>query len=92
VWVSGQSQTVQHWNGSAWTTFAATTTSRPWLRSAWAAGHDDVWFVESSNALLHWDGTAFTRTPMLGAATVFGFAGSGLWATGEDGWVQRRGL
>jgi hypothetical protein len=92
VWISGQSPTVMHWDGSAWTMLTATTSTRPWLRAAWAAGHDDSWFVESNNALLHWDGTAFARTAMPGVGTVLGFAGSGLWATGDGGFIQRRAL
>lgn len=71
---------------------AATTAARPWIRSAYAASPDDIWFVLAREELLHWNGSTSEHEPMTGAAELVGFAGAGIWVTGEDGMIRRRAL
>ncbi|MBA3393458.1 MAG: hypothetical protein H0T89_12485 [Deltaproteobacteria bacterium] len=93
VWVTGESAIARHWNGATWTMHTLpTATDRPWIRDAWAASPTDVYFVDSSHGLIHWDGASFTTQPLDGGSSVFGFAGQGLWVSGEDGVIRRRGL
>jgi hypothetical protein len=59
VFVAGDSGTVVHWNGSAWTIMS--TGTREGLRRVWGTSGSDVYVSGDAGTLLHYDGTAWSR-------------------------------
>lgn len=63
VWVSG-ANTLYHWNGTTWASFAMPTGINPYVlhgvasNDIWMAGWDSMGGV---GALFHWNGSAWTR-------------------------------
>src|SRR5215831_18736214 len=55
VWAVGDSGTILHWDGSAWSSVSSGTTNA--LRAVWGSGASDVWAVGDFGTILHWDGS-----------------------------------
>jgi len=90
-----------HWDGAAWTVFAAQGSSR--LQSVSASGPDDVWFVgfrtitdgggpQFVSYAGHWDGAAWTPVALPQAGTGANFLNAVSVVSPTDAWaVGRRG-
>jgi len=91
--------TVLHWDGSSWIdrTPPAAPSGAPFSAAVlWVAGHDDVWLAGPvlplpdggaipTQALEHWNGTAWTPVPPLPGfrpLSMWGSSGSDIWAGG----------
>lgn len=59
VFVAGDSGTVLHWDGRAWTTMS--TGTRVGLRRVWGTSGSDVYVSGEAGTLLHYDGSAWSR-------------------------------
>jgi hypothetical protein len=59
VFVAGDSGTVLHWNGAAWSRMATGTTAG--LRRVWGSSGSDVYVSGEDGTLLHYDGSAWSR-------------------------------
>lgn len=90
-WAAGDQGHFLHWDGSTWASVASPTTSSIYgldmitPSDGWAAGEDTLWPPGTIYpAVLHWDGTAWTKTTL---STEFG----ALWAldmlSSTDGWA-----
>ena len=94
VWAVGAGATVVHFDGAAWSPFAAPAAAGADLAAVWGSGPHDVWAVGNSAGAaltLHWDGAAWSTVACCGSTTAAGIdlravAGSGprdLWAAGS---------
>jgi hypothetical protein len=59
VFVAGDSGTVLHWNGAAWSKMS--TGTREGLRRVWGTSGSNVYVSGEHGTLLHYDGTAWSR-------------------------------
>jgi hypothetical protein len=59
VFVAGDSGTVLHWNGAAWSRMATGTTAG--LRRVWGSSGSNVYVSGENGTLLHYDGSAWSR-------------------------------
>ncbi|MBI5487177.1 MAG: hypothetical protein HY905_07575 [Deltaproteobacteria bacterium] len=110
VWAVGTSTTAYHWDGGAWTLSTTDAEEHSLLTAVWGAAPGDVWAVGrhwnssgiDEGRLLHWDGTAWSRSrgEWWGLSDVVGYASNDVWAVGDsariwhwDGsvWLQHEG-
>ncbi len=95
VWAGGDSGTLLHWNGSAWSSVTNPLSGMTRaLRGIWASGGSDVWAVGDLGNTLHWNGSAWSSVtnPLSGATNLRSAWGSGasdVWATGASGAILR---
>jgi len=101
VWAVG-GRTIRHWDGSSWSSVETTIGTRiPSLLGVWGSGPSDVWAVgsaatpwdpfnpsstDTSGAILHWDGTAWSTSWTGGNYAfyeVFGTGPSDVWAVSQ---------
>jgi hypothetical protein len=71
VWAVGESGDIVHWDGHAWS--APIGPAHVNLFSVWASGPSDVWAFGNDRtglAALRWDGQAWAKTGLLGAAAL----------------------
>ncbi|HEX4493800.1 MAG TPA: hypothetical protein VH914_21545 [Acidimicrobiia bacterium] len=70
VWVSGDAE-LAHYDGSAFTVVALPAgvgADQPLLAAGYVSSSDVSWYTPSNGgAVLHWDGSVFTLTPVSGA-------------------------
>jgi hypothetical protein len=84
----GDSGTIAHWNGSAWTSVPSGTTNH--LVGVWGSGASDVWAVGNSGTIAHWNGSAWTSVPSGTTNRLAGVWGSGtsdVWTVGDSGTI-----
>jgi hypothetical protein len=83
VWAVGAG--IFHWNGGAW----AQSSARAGI-DVWAAAPDDVWVASGGADVLHYDGTAWTGTPLTDFG-LFSIWGDGMhaYAAGEGEQIFR---
>lgn len=87
VWVAGQTG-LHHWSrvDGGWSSFDA---GSGYVNGLWGATPDDLWAVMSPGAILHWDGSGWTREAE-GLPSLFAISGTSpndLWAVGRDGGI-----
>jgi hypothetical protein len=102
VWMVGEKGRITHWDGMAFTEPARVTTAT--VYGVWAASPTDAWAVGGTpeggtgapnDVLLHWDGTAWSASPLpqiLGRTLfkVWGTSSDNLYAVGEAGTVWHK--
>lgn len=102
VWMVGESGRITHYDGSAFKEYPRVTTAT--LFGVWAASPTDAWAVGGTpeggtaapnDLLFHWDGAAWTPSPLPKALgrTLFKVWGTGsdnLYIVGEAGTVWHR--
>lgn len=85
VWAVGDSGTIVHWNGTAWSLVASGTPYN--LYGVWGAGANDVWAVGASGTILRWNGTAWSsvQSPTTNRLTaIWRRDDNDVWAVGGD--------
>ena len=91
VWAVGRvgtaSGVVLHGDGSTWTVSQVSDagTFVPSLFGVWGSGSKDVWAVGSGGAIVHWDGSAWSRVIGVNAPdlrAIWGSASNDVWAVG----------
>jgi hypothetical protein len=102
VWMTGENGRISHWDGATFKHYASGTTAT--IFGVYAASATDVWAVggtpeatsgQPNDVLLHFDGAAWTPSPLpktLGR-TYFKVWGSGpedVWVVGEAGTIWHR--
>jgi cysteine-rich repeat protein len=80
VFAVGDSGTIVHWDGTAWTTMASGTAAAS-LRVAWGTGPNDVYVGGQPNTVLHYDGVSWSSTA---APPAIGYTVTGLWGFGPN--------
>jgi hypothetical protein len=105
VWFVGEQGRMVHWDGAHATDLPRLTTAT--LYGVWPAAKNDAWAVggtveggtaKPNDVVLHWDGTAWSPSPLPGAPlgrTLFKIWGSGpddIYAVGEFGTIWHRAL
>jgi len=65
---------IAHWNGDVW---SATTVDTPSLNAVWGSGPNDVFVVGYAGNVLHWDGTQWSKMPLLDNLNA-------IWGSGPD--------
>jgi hypothetical protein len=106
VWMVGEGGRITHWDGAAFKDYASGTTVT--LFGVWASSPTDAWAVGGTptgstadggagenDVVLHWDGTAWTHSPlpMTFGRTYFKVWGSGaddVYIVGEAGTIWHR--
>ncbi len=102
VWIVGEAGRTAHWDGAAFHEYVSGTTAT--LYGVWAAAPNDVWAVggtpgggtaQPNDVVLHFDGAAWTASPLpqtLGRAhfKVWGTAADNLYVVGEFGTIWHR--
>lgn len=99
VWMVGEKGRITHYDGTAFKEHASGTTAT--LFGAWAASKTDAWAVGGTpegapnDVLLHWDGTAWTPSPLpeaLGRTLfkVWGTSADNVYVVGEAGTIWHR--
>jgi hypothetical protein len=86
--LQGPSGAIVHWNGSAWSSFAAGGAGPLW--GVWGSAPDDVWAVGDSGTVDHWNGTTWSAASMGTQANLNAVWGSGpndVWAVGANGTI-----
>src|SRR5262249_30790654 len=93
VWTVGTYATLQHWDGTWWSTVASADT--PSLNDVWGSAPNDVWAVgmsgvEEEGAILHWNGSTWSLVFTGGGGfggynAVWGAAANDVWAVGNVG-------
>jgi hypothetical protein len=84
IWAVGDSGTIVHFDGSAWTLVDSGVTDN--LTSVRGTGPSDVWAVGDAGSVLHWDGSAWTVVSQVGLPLLglWAFAPDDVWAVGVD--------
>ena len=102
VWMTGENGRISHWDGAAFKHYASGTTAT--IFGVWAASPTDAWAVggtpeattgQPNDVLLHFDGTAWSPSPLPKALgrTYFKVWGSGaddVYVVGEAGTIWHR--
>lgn len=88
AWAVGKSGTILRWDGVRWQAQMSKTIEP--LRSVRGSGHADVWAVGggATPVALHWDGTAWTRSPAILPGSMSSLmqvqvGPAGVWACGH---------
>jgi hypothetical protein len=88
VWMVGENGRITHWDGSSFVEHSSGTTAT--LYGVWASGANDAWAVGGTanggknapnDIVLHWDGAAWTPSPM---PQLFGRAYFKVWGSSAD--------
>ncbi|HKP74467.1 MAG TPA: Ig-like domain-containing protein [Longimicrobiaceae bacterium] len=85
VFVAGDSGTVLHWNGAAWSRMSTGTTVG--LRRVWGTSGNNVYVTGEAGTLLHYDGTAWSRVALPTGETlerVWGSSASDVYVGGAN--------
>ena len=77
VWAVGDSGTIVHWNGTAWSIVASGTTKN--LHGVWGSVANDVWAVGAGGTILRWNGSAWSQ---VASPTTNGL--TDIWGFGAD--------
>jgi hypothetical protein len=103
VWMVGERGRITHWDGGRFHDFPSGTSAT--LYGVWAASAVDAWAVggtpdkgtlEPNDVLLHWDGSAWSPSPLPGAPMgralfkVWGTNAQDLYIVGEGGTIWHR--
>lgn len=102
VWMTGENGRISHFDGTAFKHYASGTTAT--IFGVWAASANDVWAVggtpeassgQPNDVLLHFDGTAWTPSPLpktLGRTyfKVWGTGADDVFVVGEAGTIWHR--
>lgn len=86
VWVGGNR--LMHFDGSTWTEIPTPVTG--WVADFWGVAPDNLWAVVSSSpdAVIHWDGTSWTKQYEVAGEhdalhAVWGSSSSDVWVAGD---------
>jgi hypothetical protein len=86
VFVAGDSGTVLHWNGEAWSRMA--TGTRAGLRRVWGSSGSDVYVSGEGGTLLHYDGSSWSRVAVPATQTlerIWGSSANDVYVGGAEG-------
>ncbi|HEY8089184.1 MAG TPA: hypothetical protein VIF09_15100 [Polyangiaceae bacterium] len=100
VWASGPDDawitawgdfpnSLQRWNGSAFSVVTGRPDGEGFLDDVWGTSANDVWIVANDGTIVHWDGSALTMlleglgTVGGGTGAVHGTGPSDVWMTGD---------
>ncbi|MFL5542036.1 MAG: Ig-like domain-containing protein [Longimicrobiaceae bacterium] len=86
LFVAGDSGTVLHWNGAAWSRMA--TGTRAELHRVWGSSATDVYVSGENGTLLHYDGSAWSRVAVpsaVGLERIWGSSASDVYVGGAAG-------
>lgn len=80
-----------HWDGAAWSEVTDALIAGDALYAGWSGSATDVWIATAGGAVLHWNGGAWTATPVGPGAALFGVTGAGgsVFAVGDAGTLAR---
>jgi len=82
VWAVGIEGAILHHDGTYWAAVPSGVTSS--LKGVWGAASNDVWAV-GDQALLHWNGTVWTSTPItINLRAVWGSSSNDVWVAGAN--------
>ena len=94
AWAVGDSGTIVHWNGTAWSTIAwpIPAWTAGGLNAVWGSGPGDAWAVGDGGGIAHLSGT--TWSPVISGTTqklrgVWGNDSADVWAVGDNGTILR---
>jgi len=85
LFVAGDSGTVLHWNGAAWSRMA--TGTRAELHRVWGSSATDVYVSGENGTLLHYDGSAWSRVAVpatVGLERIWGSSASDVYVGGAN--------
>ena len=90
LWVSDGSQSIFHFDGSRWSTFANATS---WVNGIWGSSSNDIWGASPSYGGLnvHFDGSAWTAVGQGAGGSLYdvsGTASNDVWSVGELGIIM----
>ncbi len=93
VWAagsSGNSEKILHYNGTTWSAVSPvfSSVSAQDFAAVWGSSSSDVWAVGDKGAIVHYDGTAWSRFSSGTTLILYGVWGSSAsdaWAVGESG-------
>lgn len=91
VWTVGDSGTILHWDGNAWSSRFTSGTSNA-LFSVWGSSSNDVWSVGAAGTIIHWDGSTWSGATSGTTRTlraVWGSSAKDVWAVGDLGTIIR---
>ena len=89
IWAVGDSGTIVHYDGSAWS-HALTSPTRVQLHGIWGTAASDVWAVGEAGVILHFDGSGWSQSvsPTTHALrSAWGSSSGDVWAVGDSGTV-----
>jgi hypothetical protein len=84
AWAGGEEDTILHWDGKGWRTFATNPGSPGKVTSLFSTGPSDLWAVDFNP--LHWDGKRWTGFCVSGQPlwSVWGSSTRDVWVVGGD--------
>ncbi len=85
VWAVGSKGTIQHWNGSDWTSMSIK--DQPQLNGIWGSGSEDIWVVGQGGIILHWDNVTWSQFASgikEDLRAVWGSSAKDVWAVGGN--------
>ncbi len=102
IWMVGEKGRITHWDGTTFKEHTAGTTAT--LFGVWASSPNDAWAVggtpeggsgASNDVVVHWDGTAWSPSPLPKAFgrtlyKVWGSSANNLYVVGEAGTIWHR--
>jgi hypothetical protein len=92
LWVVGQRQRVDHWDGRRWRCFPLGVGHPSDPNAIWGAAGNDVWVVGDDGQAFHFAGAAFEPSATgvtEDLADVWGARADEVWAVGERGGILR---
>src|SRR5439155_3861876 len=85
VWVAGQRGVIAHFDGSTWVLDTGRVTTED-LHAVAGTDGANAWIAGDKGVLLHYEGGMWTARKSGTTAALYGlWAGSELWAVGQDG-------
>lgn len=86
LFVAGDSGTVLHWNGAAWSRMS--TGTRAELHRVWGSSGSDVYVSGAGGTLLHYDGSTWSRVTVpttAGLERIWGSSAADVYVGGANG-------
>ncbi len=91
IWAVGDSSSILHWDGTAWTQSPVDKSISALLRSVWAISSSSAWAVGNGGVILTWDGFRWTQVnhglTSKDLNGVWGSSASDIWTVGAAGTI-----
>lgn len=91
IWAVGDSSSILHWDGTAWTQSPLDKSISALLRSVWAISPSRAWAVGNGGVILTWDGVRWTQVnhglTSKNLSSVWGSSASDVWTVGAGGTI-----